>query len=64
MLRHPITFNDSMILALYLLLPDGPSLLSKLQKYGTCADLIRPHVVCPHCGRYQQRQIVTVNAGM
>ena len=38
--------------------------LPKLQKCGTCAELIRPHVVCPHCGHYQQRQILTVNAGM
>jgi large subunit ribosomal protein L32 len=38
--------------------------LPKLQKCESCDQLTRPHVVCPHCGMYRQRQILTVNAGM
>jgi len=32
------------------------------QKCPNCGDLMRPHRVCPSCGQYRGRQVLTIEA--
>jgi large subunit ribosomal protein L32 len=29
---------------------------------ANCGELKRPHHVCPHCGHYDQRQVMTIRS--
>jgi len=37
--------------------------LASLTRCPQCAKAILPHHVCPHCGYYRGRQVITVTKG-
>jgi len=32
----------------------------KLVKCSSCGEMIKPHMVCPNCGKYKNKQVIEV----